>query len=72
MQGNLITLLISFTLSLGAFFAAKHNMPPVQKIEFTKPIEIKGGEEVYDDGDSMNIHWMSSHEAQLLMYPKQK
>tara|TARA_B100001059_G_C17669807_1_gene493910 strand:+ start:687 stop:893 length:207 start_codon:yes stop_codon:yes gene_type:complete len=67
MQGNLITLLISFTLSLGAFFAAKHNMPPVQTIDFKE----RGGQEVFDDGDAMNIHWMSSHEAQLLMHPKQ-
>ena len=67
MQGNLIALLISFTLSIGAFFAVKHNMPTVQTIDFKE----HGGQEVFDDGDAMNIHWMSSHEAQLLMYPKQ-
>ena len=71
MQGNLIALLISFTLSIGAFFAVKHNMPPVQTIDFKEPIHIRGGQEVFDDGDATNIHWMSSHEAQLLMYPKQ-
>ena len=71
MQGNLITLLVSFTLSMGAFFAANHNSTPVQKIEFTKPIEIKAGEDFFDDGDSMNIKWMSSPDAQLLIHTKQ-
>lgn len=71
---NLLTLALSLTLSMGAYFAAHIDDVPVQHIEFEgikiEPrleviefeefvIKIHGDEA--DDGDSENIDMMNSH-----------
>lgn len=71
---NLLTLFVSFSLSMGAFMAAQIDDVPVQNIEFeeyeiTPRIEVIEFEEYVitaqnddvDDGDGENLDMMNAH-----------
>ena len=75
---DLLTLALSFTLSMGAYYAAQPDDVPVQHLEF-EDYEIKPNVEVFefeellitaqadetDDGDGENLDMMNAHWCDL-------
>ena len=71
---TLLTLALSFTLSMGAYYAAQSDDVPVQHLEFedhliTPEVEVLEFEEIIitaqldetDDGDGENLDMMNAH-----------
>ena len=60
---TLLTLALSFTLSMGAYYAAQSDDIPVQHIEFDEHLIIAQPNETdeTDDGDGENLDMMNAH-----------
>ena len=60
---TLLTLALSFTLSMGAYYAAQSDDIPVQHLEFDEHLIIAQPNETdeTDDGDGENLDMMNAH-----------
>ena len=60
---TLLTLALSFTLSMGAYYAAQSDDIPVQHLEFDEHLIIAQPNETdeADDGDGENLDMMNAH-----------